>query len=113
MALVGRWSDRQKQITVSITATARCGVVADQSTRFQQEKRAPVSDESYSATLKDGDTVETVTLELIAGLPQKSLIRPAQVEGSLTDVVWELDSSADNYTYRPAQSEGYGEGGAI
>ncbi|CAN5162894.1 hypothetical protein BH09ACT1_BH09ACT1_15500 [soil metagenome] len=63
--------------------------------------------ETYSAQLVNGDSTESVELELIGGLPQKSFVREGTDGGA--EVVWELDPDADEPTYRPADSEGYGE----
>lgn len=63
--------------------------------------------ETYTAQLVTGDSTESVELALIGGLPQKSFVREDGDGGP--DVVWELDAEADEPTYRPADSEGYGE----
>jgi hypothetical protein len=56
--------------------------------------------DTYTATLDSGDTRETVELELIAGEPQKSIIRTATVNGEEVEEVWELDPDAETATYR-------------
>jgi hypothetical protein len=56
--------------------------------------------DTYTATLDSGDTKETVELELIAGEPQKSIIRTANVNGEEVEEVWQLDPDAEEPTYR-------------
>ena len=56
--------------------------------------------DTYTATLDSGDTQETVELELIAGAPQKSIIRTANVDGEEVEEVWQLDPDAPDHTYR-------------
>ncbi len=56
--------------------------------------------DTYTATLDSGDTKETVELELIAGEPQKSIIRTANIDGEEVDEVWQLDADAPDHTYR-------------
>ena len=56
--------------------------------------------DTYTATLDSGDTKETVELELIAGEPQKSIIRTANVNGAEVDELWERDPDAEQPTYR-------------
>jgi hypothetical protein len=56
--------------------------------------------DTYTATLDSGDTKETVELELIAGEPQKSIIRTANVNGEEVEEVWQLDPDAAEPTYR-------------
>jgi hypothetical protein len=57
--------------------------------------------DTYTATLDNGQTTETVELELIAGEPQKSFARASTVNGEEIELVWELDLGAPEYTYRP------------
>jgi hypothetical protein len=56
--------------------------------------------DTYTATLDSGDSTETVELELIAGEPQKSIIRTATVNGEEIEELWELDPDAEQPTYR-------------
>ena len=56
--------------------------------------------DTYTATLDSGDSQETVELELIAGEPQKSIIRTANVNGEEVEELWELDPDAAEPTYR-------------
>jgi hypothetical protein len=56
--------------------------------------------DTYTATLDSGDTQETVELELIAGEPQKSIIRTVNVNGAEVEELWELDPDAEQPTYR-------------
>lgn len=69
--------------------------------------------DTYTAHLFDGESEETIELDLIAGAPQKSILRTEDVDGQQADVVWELESGSDPASYRRAQSEGYGEGGIV
>ena len=55
--------------------------------------------ETYTATLLDGNTRETLELEMISGLPQKSFVR-ATDSGSGGEMVWELVAGTE-YEYRP------------
>jgi len=71
-----------------------------------------VSDNTYTAKLDDGTSSETVELELIAGEPQKSFVRPSTTDGEQSDVVWQLDPDAEQPTYRIATGSGYGEAGS-
>ena len=70
------------------------------------------NDNTYQATLISDDGTETVELELIGGLPQKSFVRPVgdsavadDAESDVDEVVWELvpgdDPETDGYQYRP------------
>jgi hypothetical protein len=70
-----------------------------------------MSDGTYTAKLIDGESTESIELELIAGEPQKSFVRSGTVDGDTVDVVWELDTDADQPTYRVADGSGYGEAG--
>ena len=56
--------------------------------------------DTYTATLDSGDAKETVELELIAGEPQKSIIRTVNVNGADVEELWELDPDAEQPTYR-------------
>jgi hypothetical protein len=61
--------------------------------------------QTYSAELVGPDGSETVELEFIDGLPQKSFVRanPGAENDSSQDVVWELDEGADEvFRYEPA-----------
>jgi len=66
--------------------------------------------DTYTATLVGPDSTETVELELIGGLPQKSFVRPAGDGGidGADDQVWELDPEADGegHVYRSAGAPG-------
>jgi hypothetical protein len=68
------------------------------------------SAETYTATLVGADSTETVELELIGGLPQKSFVRPAGDDGidGADDQVWELDADTDGdtFVYRSAGAPG-------
>lgn len=66
---------------------------------------------TYIATLISEHTSDELELELIGGLPQKSFVRTGDVDGAPVDVIWELDPSSPEHTYRPASGDGYGEGG--
>ncbi|HEY4266970.1 MAG TPA: hypothetical protein VGM94_02150 [Galbitalea sp.] len=50
----------------------------------------------YNAELVGPDGTETIELEFIAGLPQKSIVRaaPGFEDDSTEDIVWELDEGA-------------------
>jgi hypothetical protein len=56
--------------------------------------------DTYTAHLVGGTTDETIELELIGGLPQKSIVRSSP-DG---DVVWELvdggGTTSDHYEYQ-------------
>jgi len=62
--------------------------------------------DTYTANLIGSDSSETIELEFISGLPQKSFVRPVNGEGDLgeEEVVWELvpDSDEGVYEYRTA-----------
>ncbi|GGF17330.1 hypothetical protein [Subtercola lobariae] len=64
-----------------------------------------MSDTVYTAILDSGSTTESIELEFIEGLPQKSLVRTADIDGEPAEVVWELDPDAAEYTYRPLEIE--------
>ncbi len=53
--------------------------------------------DTYQAELVGPDGTETITLEFIDGLPQKSFVRatPGHEDDSTDDIVWELDEGAD------------------
>ncbi|MCU1544741.1 MAG: hypothetical protein JWM50_2606 [Microbacteriaceae bacterium] len=51
-----------------------------------------MSDSTYTAHLIGASGTETLELELIGGLPQKSIVRDG---GEAGDVVWELVDGAD------------------
>jgi len=70
-----------------------------------------MSDTTYTATLVNGDSTESIELELVAGQPQLSFIRPGNVDGETADVVWQLDPEAEEPTYRITEGSGYGEAG--
>ena len=61
--------------------------------------------QTYTAELVGPDGSETVELEFINGLPQKSFVRasPSAEDDSTQDVTWELDEGADEvFRYEPA-----------
>ncbi|UFS59709.1 hypothetical protein [Subtercola endophyticus] len=62
-----------------------------------------MSDTVYTAILDSGSSTESIELEFIEGLPQKSLVRTADIDGEPAEVVWELDPDAAEYTYRPTE----------
>lgn len=57
-----------------------------------------MSENTYPAQLVGHDNTESVELEYIDGLPQKSFARPVGDTGK--EVVWELDPDADDFVYR-------------
>jgi hypothetical protein len=64
--------------------------------------------ETYSAELVGPDGSETVELEFINGLPQKSFVRakPGAEDDSSQDITWELDEGADEvFRYEPAAEQ--------
>jgi len=66
-----------------------------------------MSDSTYTAQLVGSDGTESIELELIGGLPQKSFVRPVSGDNEGEDVLWELvdgDSSdtAGEFEYRQA-----------
>jgi hypothetical protein len=64
--------------------------------------------ETYSAELAGPDGSETIELEFINGLPQKSFVRakPGAEDDSSQDVTWELDEGADEvFRYEPAPEQ--------
>jgi hypothetical protein len=64
--------------------------------------------ETYTAELAGPNGSETVELEFIDGLPQKSFVRanPAAENDSTQDVIWELDEGADEvFRYEPAPEQ--------
>jgi len=66
-----------------------------------------MSDSTYTAQLVGSDGTESIELELIGGLPQKSFVRPVSGDNEGEEVLWELvdgDSSqpADGFEYRQA-----------
>jgi hypothetical protein len=67
-----------------------------------------MSDSTYKAQLVGSDGTESIELELIGGLPQKSFVRPVSGDNEGEEVLWELvDSGAtpDNegeFEYRQA-----------
>ena len=62
--------------------------------------------DSYTANLIGSDSTDTVELEFINGLPQKSFVRPidGEAQGDGEEVVWELvpGSDSDAFEYRVA-----------
>jgi hypothetical protein len=63
-----------------------------------------MSDDTYTANLIGSNGTETVELEFINGLPQKSFVRPVEGEtpNGNEEVVWELVPDADGFEYREA-----------
>jgi hypothetical protein len=64
--------------------------------------------ETYTAELVGPNGSETVELEFIDGLPQKSFVRatPGAENDSTKDVTWELDEGADEvFRYEPAPEQ--------
>jgi len=63
-----------------------------------------MSESTYTARLVGSTGTETLELELIDGLPRKSIIREGagEREGGSEDVVWELVTDSDDYEYREA-----------
>lgn len=66
-----------------------------------------MSDSTYTAQLVGSDGTETIELEFIGGLPQKSFVRPVSGDNEGEDVLWELvnDGPADSdggFEYRQA-----------
>ena len=68
-----------------------------------------MTDGVYTAILDSGSNTESIQLEYIEGLPQKSFVREADIDGEAADVLWELDPDAAEPTYRPVEIEEYGE----
>jgi hypothetical protein len=65
--------------------------------------------QTYTAELVGADGSESVELEFIDGLPQKSFVRatPGAEDDSSQDVVWELDEGADEvFRYERAGEPG-------
>jgi hypothetical protein len=67
-----------------------------------------MSDSTYTARLVGSDSTDSIELDLIDGLPQKSFVRPIPDGGG--EMVWELvaDSEDDEggYEYREAGMPG-------
>jgi hypothetical protein len=64
--------------------------------------------ETYTAELVGPGGTETVELEFIGGLPQKSFVRatPGSEDDASRDVTWELDEGADEvFRYEPAAEQ--------
>jgi len=61
-----------------------------------------MSESTYTARLVGSTGTETLELDLIDGLPRKSIIREGAGEREDEDVVWELVSDSDDYEYREA-----------
>jgi len=63
-----------------------------------------MTDSTYTARLvqgeDDGEKAETVELEFIEGMPQKSFVRAMGEPG--VEQVWELISGSDEFEYRRA-----------
>jgi hypothetical protein len=65
-----------------------------------------MADNTYTATLANGETSETLELELIQGEPQKTITRTVDVDGEQVEEIWELDLGSPDFTYRPGGYEG-------
>jgi hypothetical protein len=61
-----------------------------------------MSESTYTARLVGSTGTETIELDLIDGLPRKSIIRGGAGEREDEDVVWELVTDSDDYEYREA-----------
>ncbi len=64
-----------------------------------------MSDSTYTAHLVGDETTDTVELEFIGGLPQKSLVRTVGGDFADEEMVWELvtdGADSDRFEYRPA-----------
>ena len=61
-----------------------------------------MSESTYTARLVGSTGTETLELDLIDGLPRKSIIREGAGEREDEDVVWELVTDSDDYEYREA-----------
>ena len=67
-----------------------------------------MSDPTYTAQLVGSDGTESIELEFIGGLPQKSFVRPVSGDNEGEDVLWELVDSGstpdnpDGFEYRQA-----------
>jgi hypothetical protein len=74
----------------------------------EQNSDQAASAETYTASLVGAESTETVELEFIGGLPQKSIVRAASEEDidGADDQVWELDAGAEGYVYRSAGAPG-------
>ncbi|MFT2693450.1 hypothetical protein [Clavibacter zhangzhiyongii] len=59
-----------------------------------------MTDSTYTAQLVGPDGTEETEVEFLNGEPVKSFTRATSL--SEEEVVWELDSDADGYVYRPA-----------
>ncbi len=57
------------------------------------------SSDNYTASLIGSNGTESIELEFINGLPQKSFVRPG--DGG-EEIVWELVPDADGFEYREA-----------
>ncbi|WP_411698726.1 hypothetical protein [Conyzicola sp.] len=67
-----------------------------------------MSDSTYTAQLVGSDGTESIELEFIGGLPQKSFVRPVSGDNEGEEMLWELvdggastDSSTE-FEYRQA-----------
>jgi hypothetical protein len=60
--------------------------------------------DTYTAVLIGRGSRETIELEFIEGLPQKSFVRatPGEEDGDEEVVVWELVLDAEGYEYQAA-----------
>jgi hypothetical protein len=52
-----------------------------------------MSDSTYTAQLVGSDGTESIELEFIGGLPQKSFVRPISGDNEGEEVLWELVDS--------------------
>jgi len=62
-----------------------------------------MSDSTYTAQLVGSDGTESIELEFIGGLPQKSFVRPVSGDNEGEEVLWELvEDDTDQFEYRQA-----------
>ena len=61
-----------------------------------------MSESTYTARVVGSTGTGTLELDLIDGLPRKSIIREGAGEREDEDVVWELVTDSDDYEYREA-----------
>ena len=66
-----------------------------------------MSDSTYTARLVSSAGTETVELEFIGGLPQKSFVRAVGGDFDDEEMIWELvNDDSDGYEYREAGRPG-------
>ncbi|GAB3606704.1 hypothetical protein GCM10027413_21130 [Conyzicola nivalis] len=67
-----------------------------------------MSDSTYTAQLVGSDGTESIELEFIGGLPQKSFVRPVSGDNEGEEMLWELvdggegSENASEFEYRQA-----------